>query len=174
MASAALVVGCNDDGKSDGAPKLESVDQKVSYLIGQNIGGSIKQNGINLEQDAFIFGLNEVKAVAEAQSKLTELQKKAPESLTKAETAEIEKLRAAVVPRISPEDADKIMKEFQASMMKKKEDEAKKLGEVNKAEGDKFLTENKAKDGVKVTESGLQYKVITEGTGVKPKATDRV
>lgn len=43
-----------------------------------------------------------------------------------------------------------------------------------KEEGDKFLAENKAKDGVMTTESGLQYKVVTEGTGAKPAETDKV
>ncbi|MDF9829884.1 FKBP-type peptidyl-prolyl cis-trans isomerase [Parabacteroides sp. PF5-6] len=43
-----------------------------------------------------------------------------------------------------------------------------------KEEGDKFLEENKAKPGVITTESGLQYQVITEGTGERPTATDRV
>lgn len=43
-----------------------------------------------------------------------------------------------------------------------------------KEEGDKFLAENKTKEGVITTESGLQYKVVTEGTGAKPTATDKV
>ena len=41
----------------------------------------------------------------------------------------------------------------------------------NKAAGEKFLAENKAKEGVKTTESGLQYKVITEGKGEIPADT---
>lgn len=41
-------------------------------------------------------------------------------------------------------------------------------------EGKKFLEENAKKEGVSVTPSGLQYKVITEGSGAKPKATDSV
>lgn len=174
MASAVLVAGCKEDAKKQ-APKLDTLEQKVSYLIGQNIGGSIKQNGIVLDQDAFILGLNEVKAPAspETQAKLAELQKKAPETLTAEEKAELEKLKGAA-PRISPEDAEKIMKEFQENMMKKKEEEAKKLSEGNKAAGDKFLAENKTKEGVQTTASGLQYKIITAGNGVKPKATDTV
>lgn len=44
----------------------------------------------------------------------------------------------------------------------------------NKEAGLKFLEENKTKEGVKVTPSGLQYKVIKEGTGASPKATDVV
>lgn len=44
----------------------------------------------------------------------------------------------------------------------------------SKEEGEKFLAENKTKEGVITTESGLQYQVITEGTGLKPTAEDRV
>ena len=44
----------------------------------------------------------------------------------------------------------------------------------NKAAGEKFLAENKAKEGVKTTESGLQYKVITEGNGEIPAVTCKV
>ncbi len=43
-----------------------------------------------------------------------------------------------------------------------------------KEEGEAFLAANKAKDGVVTLPSGLQYQVITEGTGKKPSATDRV
>jgi len=44
----------------------------------------------------------------------------------------------------------------------------------NKKEGETFLAENMKKEGVKTLASGLQYKVITEGTGKMPKATDTV
>jgi len=60
--------------------------------------------------------------------------------------------------------------EHQATVEKKK----KELGEKNKAEGDKYLAANKAKEGVKTTASGLQYKVIKEGAGAQPKDTDTV
>ena len=53
------------------------------------------------------------------------------------------------------------------------QDIEEKYGE-NKAAGIKFLEENKAKEGVVTTESGLQYKVITEGKGQVPTSTDRV
>ncbi|GAB6395068.1 MAG: FKBP-type peptidyl-prolyl cis-trans isomerase [Bacteroidales bacterium] len=49
-----------------------------------------------------------------------------------------------------------------------------KEGEKTKAEGEKFLAENKTKSGIITTESGLQYQVITEGTGAKPTPTDTV
>jgi FKBP-type peptidyl-prolyl cis-trans isomerase FklB len=47
-------------------------------------------------------------------------------------------------------------------------------GEKTKLEGENFLAENKTKDGVITTESGLQYIVLKEGTGEMPKLTDRV
>lgn len=50
----------------------------------------------------------------------------------------------------------------------------KKQGSVNKAKGEAFLAENKARPEVKTTESGLQYEVITEGTGAIPAAEDKV
>jgi len=51
---------------------------------------------------------------------------------------------------------------------------AEKKGESVKKEGEAFLAENKNKEGVVVTESGLQYEVITEGSGDKPVATNTV
>ena len=46
--------------------------------------------------------------------------------------------------------------------------------EVNKKEGDAFLAANKTKDGVVTLPSGLQYKILTQGTGPKPTPTDSV
>jgi len=51
---------------------------------------------------------------------------------------------------------------------------AKVLAEKNKKDGDAFLAENRKKEGVKTTVSGLQYKVLAEGKGGSPKATDKV
>lgn len=72
---------------------------------------------------------------------------------------------------------DKMRTLVQDYMVKKQEEMMKKLEEKakqNKADGEKFLAENAKKEGVKTTESGLQYKVIREGAGESPKATDTV
>jgi len=63
---------------------------------------------------------------------------------------------------------------FQKEMMEKQAQTMKTLGEKNKKEGEAFLAENKRKEGVKTLASGLQYKVLTEGKGASPKATDTV
>ena len=61
-------------------------------------------------------------------------------------------------------------RENQARQMEKR----KQLGDKNKAEGEKFLAENKTKPGVVTLPSGLQYKVVTEGSGDSPKTNDLV
>jgi FKBP-type peptidyl-prolyl cis-trans isomerase FklB len=63
---------------------------------------------------------------------------------------------------------------FQVSMRKKQEQEAQQLADTNKKEGDAFLAENKTKAGVVTLPSGLQYKILAEGTGPKPATTDSV
>lgn len=69
--------------------------------------------------------------------------------------------------KISQKEGPKILNTFQK--------EAKeRAGLKAKLEGEKFLVENAKKPGVKTTASGLQYKVLTEGTGSKPLATDKV
>ncbi|MCK5032736.1 MAG: FKBP-type peptidyl-prolyl cis-trans isomerase [Calditrichia bacterium] len=74
--------------------------------------------------------------------------------------------------------ADKEIKEMLNLYRKEAQAAQKKVqteqGEKNMAEGPKFLEENKSKEGVVVLPSGLQYKVLTEGTGKTPKATDKV
>jgi len=72
------------------------------------------------------------------------------------------------------EDRDKTLQDFQKEMVEKQAAATKAAAEKNVAEGEKFLAENKKKDGVKTTASGLQYKVLKEGTGDSPKATDTV
>ena len=55
-----------------------------------------------------------------------------------------------------------------------REAKMEKLYGANRRAGEQFLAENAKKEGVKTTESGLQYKVLVEGNGEKPQATDRV
>ena len=65
-------------------------------------------------------------------------------------------------------------KEKQVERTKQLAEKNKQLGEKNKKEGEAFLAENKTKEGVKTLQSGLQYKVIKEGTGKTPKADETV
>jgi len=77
-------------------------------------------------------------------------------------------------PLLTDEQVKETMSTFQKDMMAKQAAAKKAAGEKNTAEATKFLAENKTKEGVKTTASGLQYKVLKEGTGPTPKATDTV
>jgi FKBP-type peptidyl-prolyl cis-trans isomerase FklB len=66
------------------------------------------------------------------------------------------------------------MTAFRKEMTQKQTAQMKETGDKNKIEGEKFLADNKKKDGVITTASGLQYKVVTKGDGASPKATDTV
>jgi FKBP-type peptidyl-prolyl cis-trans isomerase FklB len=73
-------------------------------------------------------------------------------------------------PQLTQDQIKEVMTAFEKDMQQKQ----KAAGEKSAAEGKTFLEENKKKEGVKTTASGLQYKVIKEGTGAQPKATDTV
>ncbi|WP_446010152.1 FKBP-type peptidyl-prolyl cis-trans isomerase [Candidatus Electrothrix sp.] len=75
---------------------------------------------------------------------------------------------------LSPEEAKKIQKQFAIDQQKKKVEKVQAVLEENKKAAADFLKKNEKEKGVKVTDSGLQYKVITEGKGEKPSATDTV
>ena len=117
---------------------LETEMEKVSYVIGTQIGQSFKQQSIDIILESLIMGIKDI--------------------LTGKELA------------LSAEESQKVMLGFRQRMMAKLAAERAE----NLAEGKAFLEANKAKEGVQVLPSGLQYKVITEGTGAIPTATDIV
>jgi FKBP-type peptidyl-prolyl cis-trans isomerase FklB len=63
---------------------------------------------------------------------------------------------------------------LQGELRAKQEEAMKKAGEINKKAGDDFLAQNKTKEGIVALPDGLQYKILKEGTGPKPAATDSV
>lgn len=118
--------------------KVETEDQKVSYSIGQQVGQSIKAQGVKV--DPLVIA------------------------------AAIQDVLDGKQPRITSE-------EMQNTMMKvgqRVNAERMAKGKENLEKGQKFLEENKKKPGIKVTPTGIQYEVLTEGKGKSPKATDTV
>jgi FKBP-type peptidyl-prolyl cis-trans isomerase FklB len=73
-------------------------------------------------------------------------------------------------PQISPNEVREIMTQWQKELGEKQ----KTMATKNQADGEKYLADNKKKDGVKTTGSGLQYKSLKEGAGPQPKGTDTV
>ncbi|WP_117883590.1 FKBP-type peptidyl-prolyl cis-trans isomerase [Aureibaculum luteum] len=143
-----VLFSCNSQGVTKKALKTE-IDS-VSYALGVNIASSLKQTFDNLDTDLVLQGYRNG---ADSLNILIPAAK--TDSIIRAymqgkQMAEQEKQQA--------EALAKAEKDF-ASI---------------KAEGEKFLAENKTKEGVKTTASGLQYIVLKEGTGEKPGATSKV
>jgi FKBP-type peptidyl-prolyl cis-trans isomerase FklB len=77
-------------------------------------------------------------------------------------------------PQLTDEQIAAVMERFQLLMLKKVNPEMAQQAEENLARGTKILAENRAKEGVQETPSGLQYRVVTEGDGATPEASDTV
>ncbi|SHF29049.1 FKBP-type peptidyl-prolyl cis-trans isomerase FklB [Modicisalibacter ilicicola DSM 19980] len=76
--------------------------------------------------------------------------------------------------QMSDEEMAKALTQFQQQKMAEQQEEAQKAAEANRVEGEKFLEENADKEGVKVTESGLQYEELESGDGATPDPKDTV
>ena len=75
---------------------------------------------------------------------------------------------------LTDQEAQEVMGKMQATVREKQMAKMKEVESKNKAAGEAFLAANKAKPGVVTLPSGLQYKIITAGTGPKPTASDTV
>jgi FKBP-type peptidyl-prolyl cis-trans isomerase len=124
------------------AAELETDAQKLGYIIGMDIGKSLKQQGTEIDLDSLFEAIQAT-------------YRDEPLAMT-------------------PEQAASIREEFIAERRAEAEAERSSQAAANAAAGDKFLLENRNVEGVKVTDSGLQYKVIEMGDGAKPAATDTV
>ncbi len=77
-------------------------------------------------------------------------------------------------PKLDPKEAQNLVTAFIKEQEAKEQAAKLEKGKAAKAEGEAFLAENAKKEGVITLPSGLQYQVLNEGTGRKPKATDQV
>jgi FKBP-type peptidyl-prolyl cis-trans isomerase FklB len=76
--------------------------------------------------------------------------------------------------QLTEEEAQAVLKEVQIEVQKQQQEKAKEAEDKNKSEGEAFLAANKSKEGVVTLPDGLQYKILTAGTGPKPAPTDSV
>jgi len=75
---------------------------------------------------------------------------------------------------LTDQEAQAVLTEMQKQVRALQQAKMQQAGEANKKEGEIFLAGNKGKDGVVTLPSGMQYKILTAGTGPKPTATDSV
>jgi FKBP-type peptidyl-prolyl cis-trans isomerase FklB len=129
--------------------ELKTDKDKVSYAIGMNIGQNLQKQTEEFDPAIVQRGIRD--ALAGGKMLMTEDEAKAA-------------LTALQV----------VMRKKQDEMRKQQEEAMRQAGETNKKEGEAFLADNKTKDGVVTLPSGLEYKILTAGTGPKPAATDTV
>ena len=138
---------CDSEAKKE--VSLDTQEQKISYLMGLDSGKNILSMDMGFDQDAFLSGQDA--GLTDAQPSLSEEQ--------------IDEAVAIF--------RDQMMAKEQA-MQKEQEGMATLQSETNAIEGAEFLALNGAKEGVTTTASGLQYRVLTAGTGPTPTAESTV
>jgi FKBP-type peptidyl-prolyl cis-trans isomerase len=126
------------------AVALTTQKQKNSYALGMSIGLGFQKQGIDKSVDSALVVRGLRDAISGSKTAMTE-----------------DEMKAA-------------LQQLRTEVMSAQEAKAKEAGSANRKEGETFLAANKSKDGVKVLPDGLQYKVLTEGNGPKPAATDTV
>ncbi|WP_017444325.1 FKBP-type peptidyl-prolyl cis-trans isomerase [Gayadomonas joobiniege] len=161
LAAALVLAGCGQESQKpaeevsatqqtqqEEAVKLQNLVEKQAYGLGVNFGSQLKST------------IEQINAAGIALD--SELVQQGVKDAMGGEPAlEMAEIQSAL---------QELQKEHQKLEAAKREAE----GAEARQEGETFLAENAKKDGIQVTESGLQYEVITEGEGDKPAATDTV
>jgi len=123
-------------------PALASLEQKLSYIVGTNLAGQFKRDGLTLDVNAFTLAINDLMAGTES--------------------------------RLSQEQVQAAIAAVQQQAQEKQQLAQQAVSAKNKAEGLAYLEANAKKEGVVVTESGLQYKEIVSGEGAIPTSDKTV
>jgi FKBP-type peptidyl-prolyl cis-trans isomerase FklB len=123
---------------------LKTQKEKSSYALGMKIGGDLRRQTLNESVDPALVARGLKDALSGGKTVMTE------------------------------EDERAALTQLRTDVNAKMETKAHQEGAANRKEGEAFLAENKSKPGVVTLPDGLQYKVVTEGTGPKPTASDTV
>ena len=144
----AVVSSCNSQGITK--KSLDTEIDSLSYAIGMDVARNVQTNVSEMDKDLFLQGF---KSVLDSTDLLINKE-------------DVQGILSAYFQKKQQLDREK----QQADAIAKAEEEFNDV----KVAGEKFLEENKTKEGVTVTESGLQYIVMKEGTGEKPTASSKV
>ncbi len=153
IAAALVLTGCNKDKEAASATDGKAEKSTV-----------VTEKSTEMEKVSYLLGFGagqEAKTIDEAID-LEIYNKALKDGFEGKESALTEEQAQAVITAYQTRKTEEMKKKFEETAAK------------NKTDGEKFLAENAKKEGVKTTASGLQYKVITEGSGNAPKATDTV
>jgi FKBP-type peptidyl-prolyl cis-trans isomerase len=122
--------------------ELNTVKEKASYALGQQMVGNLVQVASEIDEASLIQGIKDALAKKD--------------------------------PLIDRQTAVAALTEYQSVLQQAMKNSVNAESTSNQKAADDFLAKNKSKAGVTVTESGLQYEVLREGTGANPGASDTV
>ncbi|OGW36725.1 MAG: peptidylprolyl isomerase, partial [Nitrospirae bacterium GWC2_56_14] len=122
--------------------ELKNETEKINYSVGYQIGGDFKSQGVELDPDALVQGIQDA------------LKKNKP--------------------LLSQELMNATLVDLKKKIVADQQSAAKITAEENRKASAAFLTENAKQKGVTVLPSGVQYKVLKEGSGKKPTLKDDV
>lgn len=142
------VAGCSEGAKKEKAPVLETEIQKQAYGLGASIGSYMQRNLD--EHDKLGLALDKEIIVR----------------------GFVDSINDKAV--MKQEEIQALLTNLEQTMKAKQQEMAIKEAKESLDTGLKFLEDNAKKEGVQVTESGIQYTVITDAEGEKPAATDTV
>ena len=138
----AIAPATKEPATSPQASVFKTEQDKISYIIGTQLAQSIKKEGVEVNLEPLILGLQDV-------------------------------LEGKIL-RLTKEETLQVYTAYQQRIRNQRAAELQKQAAENLAKGTVFLEANMAKEGVTVLPSGLQYKVLKEGTGETPTANDKV
>ena len=121
---------------------LNEEKDKISYSIGYQMGSNMKSQGMEIDQEILVKGIQDG--------------------------------MSGTGPLMSPQEMNKTLVELRQKILAAQQKGRTKVDRKNLVEGKAFLEKNGKKDGIKTLPSGLQYKVLKEGEGQAPKASDTV
>lgn len=121
---------------------MKTDKEKVSYVLGQSVGGDFRRQGFEVDPDVFAQSFKDAFLGKDPSMSVGEMQV--------------------------------VIQQFQAEMQAKTQEATQAIAAENLKKGKAFLDENRSKEGVVETASGLQYKVISEGTGKTPAVDDTI
>jgi FKBP-type peptidyl-prolyl cis-trans isomerase FklB len=123
---------------------LKTQKEKASYALGMKIGGDLRKQGVNTSVDPALTARGLKDALAGSKALLSDDEEKAA------------------------------LMQLQTDVRAKQQATQRAASAPARKEGEAFLAANKGKEGVVTLPSGLQYKILTAGTGPKPTASDTV
>jgi len=138
-----ILVGlaCAEGTRAEGE-KPESLEDRVSYTLGFNLGSNLKRDGVAATPDLILRGLKDALGGSD--------------------------------PALTPDEMSQCMRELQTQLQTEQAEAQQAQGAENREKGAAFLAANRDAEGVVQLESGLQYKILEQGTGPVPEPTSTV